>query len=340
MYTYNSLLGKATVKDQQSKDQRQLVTYILSLIEPPKLANLLQLEDDPDLSVSLDYQTASSLPLFSSLSSRLLSIYQKVLQSLHELNRTPQSIHASFTREVQKSPLASVIQFIESKDHLREAFEKDFVSHTLKMPNLKSPWIDICISVVRYLATCQIKYDGILKLYLVTETQLAFLNVCFKPLQMLEPVPSIESLAHFREIPELVTVRDIEFFAAKMTISILWDRFSSILDTLNDETTSEILGNWFSVFRALESRLKNRRYLGLSLELQASYDIMKTVFLYMINFPSEENVKCLSREGVKKHIDYINFRVKEVKYNALHDQLLLAQFIRGSFDTVRYYFHI
>jgi hypothetical protein len=215
-------------------------------------------------------------------------------------------------------------------------YVQDFVSHTLRMPNLKSPWIDICIAVVRHLATAHIKYEGILKLYLVSETQLAFLNVCFKPLQLLDPAPSIESLAHFKAVPDLITVKDIEFFAAKMTISILWDRFSSLLETLNEESAPAVLSNWFSVFRALESRLKNRRYLGLSVELQASYDIMKTIFLFMINYPlePEQYIKCLSREGVKKHIGYINHGAKEVKYAALHDQLMLAYFILGSFDSV------
>jgi hypothetical protein len=116
----------AADKDQQIRDQRQLVTLILQLIESPQLLNVLQLEDEPDLSVSMDYQTPSCLPLFSSLSHKLTSIYQKVLHSLHEAHRTPQAIHSAFTKEVQRSTLAPTINFIESKPHLKEAFEKVF----------------------------------------------------------------------------------------------------------------------------------------------------------------------------------------------------------------------
>lgn len=80
---------------------------------------------DPNITFSLEFQSASQLPLYSVIVQRINSIYQKVTQSLYERNRTPETIYPEFVKAVQSnSNLYSIISYIESRPKLKHDFEK------------------------------------------------------------------------------------------------------------------------------------------------------------------------------------------------------------------------
>ena len=325
-------IKKTNNKDEYTQDQRNLVFKVLNTLEPPKLTNILQLEDDFDMRVPMDYQSSSYLPLYHTIIQKLQFLYQKSLQSLSEHNRTPQSLFNEFTKWINNDSIAPIIKWIENKPKLKSDFEKDFVTHTLKMPNMQNTWLEICTLALRSLASSYVNQEGIIKLFMVNDSQLAFLNVCFKPLQSLNPIPSIEVIKPFFNVPQLETTKDIEFFASKMTVIVLWNRFYEIVNNLVNEEAITLLSNWISVFRSLISRLKNRKYLGLELEQQSHFDTMNTIYLYLINFniSIEGLAKDLENEKVIKHINFIIDMSKQNKYEGLHFQLILAYSLLNS----------
>lgn len=172
---------------------------------------------------------------------------------------------------------------------------------------------------------------SVLKLYLLNESQLAFLYLCFQPLQMLDPAPSKEIIAPYLNENQLLntlkTPRDVELFAAQMTVQILWSRFEQIIKSTEEPQTKDLFSNWTIVFSELESRLKNRRYLGLDSQLQCAYDTMKTVFLYVTHI-NGTTIQRLGDATVLKHIGFM----QEMQYHALEYQLLFALYLAGPFD--------
>ncbi len=148
----------------------------------------------------------------------------------------------------------------------------------------------ICLHIIDFLCKNINREAGVVPLYLVHashtyDMQIAYLNVCFKPLRALSPPPEEKDVLIWYNIPEDLPLapEELQRFLYGKTMSLLWDRLNDILVHADMENAEDVLLNWLKVFRTLRSRVSKRQHIQLVGEDFMAFYTMQTIFLFVRN---------------------------------------------------------
>jgi len=233
---------------------QSLVKQVLLTIEAPPLREVLTRTAIDRVVPNFDYGRAPSLPVFDMIAEQIFGLANTARLALHQAARGPQEVLDTLKRLVERREgLNRVIKHIESSDELMHRFQRDFLQRSLKLPNLGSPWLELCVKVLEVLAA---EYGaGVLKFTVIKmfhEPWLSYFNTCLLPLQQLQPAPTEEQVGRVPMDMELKTQQQVDSFILSLTLQILWERLEAILA---GELGSDELVNWCRVVRSLRSRL-------------------------------------------------------------------------------------
>ena len=113
-------------------EQRSLVKMVLNMIETPPLVDIIQLEKEENINFQFSFIIPSYLPLYSPIAMKLEAIYQSVLLSLQEVNRSHEAIFNRFVDSVNKDNIKAVIDYIDQHQPLKIQFEKVLYFFSIK----------------------------------------------------------------------------------------------------------------------------------------------------------------------------------------------------------------
>jgi len=308
-----------------------IVKDVLATIRAPPLKELLSAVDGEPLMVLPRFfpgerrAVASSLVLYDAIADQIQKMLDKALAQLTRNKRAPNDTLVRLKELVKADKdeggtLWHIVERIQSNRDLYSLFRNDFVLRTLRLPFLKSPWVELCGDVLESLSLGLPDCDGqtLLGLFVIKHfdhAKLAYLNICLLPLQLLEDPPLEEPLLH--AVPRFASVKEIEGFIAAVTINILWDRLAELMGQKGKDVDKMM--NWCQVFRSLRSRIGGKWQIRSMLEQYAGqhgqshstrFDIMLGIFLYALNLSvnSAELLKDLAHADVK---DIITQLLKE-----------------------------
>ncbi len=327
LWSYYTLERIAEIRDNPSGSDAilQLVRSIITTLDPPPLNDLLAIETDSAL--TLQYYDESSpsppfLPMYQIIEGSILRYLQQALASLSSKKRNPNTVFEALATLVEKDKMMPIISLIQGDKLLYSLFKKEFVLRHLRMPNLVSPWLDICGLILDKLsaargATIEHKHK-ILSLFITKyfeDHKLAYFNVCLSPLQRLKNPPSLEDIG---EIPDIVDVQNMQAYISCLAIRLLWQRLTTILKE-DIEERNDLFQNWYSVFQSLQDRLESRHSLFTLLKREecVQYDLMLAICLYRLNFSLDaaDTVRILCTRPVINAIQRI-LETKELSLRA------------------------
>jgi len=236
-----------------------LVRQVLRLIEPPPIREVLTRTAIDRVIPSFDYALAPCLPMYDVIAEQLFSLAAKARSLLHHGSRGPHEILHALTQLVadeRSGALADVLATISSTPELMQRFQRDFLQRSLKLPNLQSPWLELCMNALQLLAD---KYGtGVLRFVVIKMfhlPELSYFSMCLLPLQQLRPPPSVERVCQpssSSSTSSIGTKHRVDSFVVSLTLRLLWCRLEAIL---RGELGTEELVNWCHVMRSLRSRL-------------------------------------------------------------------------------------
>ncbi len=108
------------------------------------------MDKEPDFSLTFEYQGAPMIPFFSIIIQRLDHLLQNLLKTLAERKRSLDALQKGLTEAIKADPIGPTIALINSNRELLACFKKDFITHCLRMPNLKSPWMDVSLKCYKW----------------------------------------------------------------------------------------------------------------------------------------------------------------------------------------------